>query len=383
MENGYPGISAELVDLVRANEGARIEALVADAMQAPVLTVTSARSERSEGGIHDYYSEGDYWWPDPENPEGPYIRRDGQSNPDNFNDHREALIHFSDTVGTLTTAYLLEGRGEYAARVAEHLDAWLVAEATRMNPNLLYAQAIKGRNSGRSIGIIDTVHLSEVALATRRLQQCNALPQPVLQGTIQWFRRYLEWLNTHPFGLKERDHPNNHSVAWSLQVASFATLTQNGGLLKDIRGRFRDIYVGQMMAQNGSFTAELGRTKPYGYSLFMLDLMAGLSAVLSTDSENLWLTDQGAGRSIRNMYEFIVPFIRDKSAWPYQQDVQYWDAWPARHVALIAGAGPLARPDDVELWTTLDTRRDVFEVMRNLPLRNALLWLPPVTGCGG
>ncbi|HSM47476.1 MAG TPA: hypothetical protein VK872_06635, partial [Draconibacterium sp.] len=35
------------------------------------VTVTSAFCERSTGGPHDFYSEGDYWWPDPENPGGP------------------------------------------------------------------------------------------------------------------------------------------------------------------------------------------------------------------------------------------------------------------------------------------------------------------------
>ena len=30
-------------------------------------TVTDAHCERSVGGLHDFYSEGDYWWPNPEN----------------------------------------------------------------------------------------------------------------------------------------------------------------------------------------------------------------------------------------------------------------------------------------------------------------------------
>src|SRR4051812_49544717 len=61
---------------------------------APV-TVTAAHSARSAGGPHDYFSEGDYWWPDPQNPDGPYIQKDGLSNPGNFNDHRRALMRFS------------------------------------------------------------------------------------------------------------------------------------------------------------------------------------------------------------------------------------------------------------------------------------------------
>ena len=32
-------------------------------------------SPRSAGGPHDFFSEGDYWWPDPEHPDGPYIQQ--------------------------------------------------------------------------------------------------------------------------------------------------------------------------------------------------------------------------------------------------------------------------------------------------------------------
>jgi hypothetical protein len=42
------------------------------------VTVTDAYCERSVGGLHDFYSEGDYWWPNPENPGGAYLQRDGQ-----------------------------------------------------------------------------------------------------------------------------------------------------------------------------------------------------------------------------------------------------------------------------------------------------------------
>jgi len=55
------------------------------------ITITASHSPRSAGGVHDFFSEGDYWWPDPQNPGGPYIQRDGRSNPDNFDDHRRAL----------------------------------------------------------------------------------------------------------------------------------------------------------------------------------------------------------------------------------------------------------------------------------------------------
>lgn len=58
-------------------------------------TITSVPALRSAGGLHDYFSEGDYWWPNPKDPKGPYIRRDGESNPANFTAHRDLLIRLS------------------------------------------------------------------------------------------------------------------------------------------------------------------------------------------------------------------------------------------------------------------------------------------------
>src|SRR5918993_2483327 len=73
-------------------ERARVLAAANRYLKESPVTVTASRSARSAGGVHDYFSEGDYWWPDPKNPGGPYIQRDGMSNPDNFNDHRRALM---------------------------------------------------------------------------------------------------------------------------------------------------------------------------------------------------------------------------------------------------------------------------------------------------
>jgi len=62
--------------------------------ESPV-TLTTTTSPRSAGGKHDFFSEGDYWWPDPQAPDGPYIQRDRMTNPDNFVAHRQALMRLS------------------------------------------------------------------------------------------------------------------------------------------------------------------------------------------------------------------------------------------------------------------------------------------------
>src|SRR5579872_6422175 len=92
---------------------------------APV-TVTAAHSSRSAGGTHDFFSEGDYWWPDPQNPDGPYVQRDGLTNPDNFVQHRRAMIRMSMQVSTLVSAYLVTSDRKYSEHAIKHLNAWFV-----------------------------------------------------------------------------------------------------------------------------------------------------------------------------------------------------------------------------------------------------------------
>jgi hypothetical protein len=160
------------------------------------ITITASHSPRSAGGLHDYFSEGDYWWPDPQNPGGPYIQRDGMSNPDNFNDHRRALRRFSMQVPALAAAWLITRDDRYAKHAAIHLRAWFIDPRTRLNPNLQYAQAIHGRFTGRGTGIIDTIHLVEVARAIEVLERSGALAKAEVAGIKRWFADYLIWMTT-------------------------------------------------------------------------------------------------------------------------------------------------------------------------------------------
>src|SRR5436190_15963908 len=169
------------------------------------ITITASTSPRSAGGPHDFFSEGDYWWPDPKNPDGPYIQRDGMSNPDNFVEHRRALMRLSVQVPALVAAWKLTKEKRYATQAGSHLRAWFIDERTRMNPNLQYAQAIHGRTTGRGTGIIDTIHLVEVARAIEILKHSSALSATELGAITQWFKDYLAWMTTSKNGTDERD----------------------------------------------------------------------------------------------------------------------------------------------------------------------------------
>ncbi|HWR37419.1 MAG TPA: alginate lyase family protein [Clostridia bacterium] len=343
----------------------------------PPITITAYSSPRSAGGKHDYFSEGDYWWPDPENPGGPYIQRDGMTNPDNFVAHRHALMQLSVRVPALTAAWLLTKDERYSAHAVRHLRAWFLASATSMNPNLKYAQAIHGRTTGRGIGIIDTLHLVEVARAIAVLAGSRSLAKTELDGVKEWFAEYLKWMTSSRNGQEERDAKNNHGTCWLMQVAEFARLTGNDELIGYCRNRFKTVIVPNQIAADGSFPQELRRTKPYGYCLFNLDAMASVCQILSRPDDNLWSFDLPDGRGMKKAMAFMFPYLKNKNAWPFAHDVMYWDDWPVRHSSLLFGGIALARPEYVELWRTLNPDPTLEEIVRNYPVRQPVLWFKP------
>jgi hypothetical protein len=340
------------------------------------ITVTAYASPRSAGGKHDYFSEGDYWWPDPKNPGGPFIQRDGMSNPNNFNEHRLALIRMSLQVPALAAAWILTREKRYASRAAEHLRAWFLDPATRMNPNLQYAQAIHGRTPGRGTGIIDTLHLVEVVRATSALEASHEFSEAEWDGLQRWFADYLAWMMTSKNGQQERDAKNNHGTAWVAQAAEFARFSGKREITDFCRDRFKQILVPNQIAADGSFPLELRRTKPYGYCIFNLDVMATVCQILSTPENNLFRFTLPDGRGYAKAIAFMFPFIANKDTWPFRHDVEYWEDWPVRQPSLLFAGIALGRPEYFPLWRRLNPDPTVPEIIRNFPIRQPLLWVP-------
>src|ERR1041385_7415826 len=361
---------------VAAIDRERIMKAADAALALEPITITKFRAKLSEGGLNDFYSNGDYWWPNPNATNGlPYVQRDGQTNPENFVEHRRCVMGLRDAVAGLGAAYEVTREDRYAKKADELLKVFFLNPKTRMNPNLKYAQAIPGVSAGRGIGIIDTLHLIEVPLAVKEMQKSPAFPAKDFAGLKEWFREYVEWMTTSKNGNDEANAKNNHAVAFWLQIAAFSQLTGDEAKLNECRRRFKEVFVAKQMTNDGSFPAELKRTKPYGYSIFQLDNMATLCQLLSTRDENLWFYAlPNSGRGLRLAMEFMYPFLADKSKWPRKPDVQAWDGWPARQPCLLFAGLALDEPKYLDLWKKLPLPTDP-EVKRNIAITQPVLWI--------
>jgi hypothetical protein len=129
------------------------------------------------------------------------------------------------------------------------------------------------------------------------------------------------------------------------------------------------------MAPDGSFPLELKRTKPYGYSLFNLDAFFTAAKILSTPDDDLFGFTTPDGLNLKKGAEFLYPFVANKPKWPYPADVMYFNEWPVRQSFLLFAGQAYNNQEYIELWKTLEGYPTTPEVIRNLPIRNPVIWL--------
>jgi len=297
------------------------------------------------------------------------------SNPGNFTAHRHALIRLGVQVPSLTVAWLLTKDPRYSSHAAEHLRSWFLDPSTLMNPNLQYAQAIHGRTTGRGTGIIDTIHLVEVARAIPFLAESKALSSDEFNDVKKWFAQYLEWMNTSKNGQDERDAKNNHGTWWVAQAAQFAQLAGRKDIADYCAVRFKTVLIPHQVAADGSLPEELRRTKPYNYCLFNLLGFATICQTLSTPQENLFPFALPDGRGFAKAMGWMFPYIANKSAWPYKPDVEYFQYWPIRQPDLLFSAMAFSNQQYANEWKKLPPEPQVEEIIRNNPIRQPLLWI--------
>ena len=344
-------------------------------LSAPIPHITDCIAVQSPGTIHDYYSNGDYWWPNPGTPDGlPYVCRDGESNPGNFNHHRMLLRGMRTNVAYLTSSYCATDDPQYSDHALKTLKEFFLEPETRMSPHLSYAQAIPGVCDGRGIGIIDTLHLIDVPIAAWHLYDKGRMPERMYLALRDWFAAYLHWMLTSEHGISEMNAKNNHSICFFVQATVFAMFTDREDVMEFCREKYKHFLLPQMAA-DGSFPLELARTKPYSYSIFALDNMVTLCHLLSTKEDNLWDYETPDGAGIQKGIQFLLPYLFKKSLWPYQKDIAHFDAFPARASSMLFAGCTLGCQELLTLFYTLPPVPEDEEARRNLSIRIPFLWM--------
>ncbi len=298
------------------------------ALKQEPLTIVNKSILPSSGDKHDYASVGPYWWPDPDKPDGlPYIRRDGECNPEVEKTDRPLLAKLISTVKTLGLAYGFTQREDYATHAALLLRTWFMNPETRMNPNLVFGQAIPGICEGRGIGLIETAAFArEMLPAVSFIRDAENWSDEDMAGLQAWFHAFLGWMLKHPYGVDEARHGNNHSTAYDVQVVTYAFFVGQSDLARMILEGVGERRIADQIEPDGRQPLELARTKALGYASMNLGLMLELAEIGRQWGIDLINYESADGRSTRRALDWLFPYWTGEQAWTLPQIQPFsWD----------------------------------------------------------
>ena len=284
------------------------------------FSVMEKKNNPPSGNKHDYMSLAPYFWPDPAKKDGlPYIRKDGQTNPEvkDYKD-KEYMPRLCELAYTLGLAYYFSGDEKYAAHAAKLLEVWFLNADTKMNPNLNYAQAIKGVNAGRGAGLIDGRHFLKVIDAVGLLQGSKAWTANDQKGMQQWFADFLNWMQTSPAGTDELDAPNNHGTYYDVLRLSIALFTNNKEAAKAIVQNLTK-RLNNQMDHEGKFPLEMKRTIALHYNVFHLDAFFMAASMAEKTGFDFWHYTSPSGASLKKGFDYLHPYIARQKEWTEQQ----------------------------------------------------------------
>ena len=284
-------------------------------------TVTDKTIMPPSGDKHDYMSLAHYWWPNPNTANGlPYVQRDGQTNPEinNVKDGNYVRGICRD-VRLLGLAYYFTNDEKYAKKAADQLKIFFLNSATRMNPNLKYAQIIMGYDKVYGFGTIDTEKFPDLIDGVQLLAGSPSWTKENNEALKSWFSQYLNWLQISEMGKAANIAPNNIGTMYDLQVVTYAQYVGNNTLAKSLLEKQSYKRIDDQLKVNGEQPHELARTGSWTYSNKNLEGWFNLAICAENVGVNLWNYTSVNGKSLKKAFEFMLPYGAGTKAWPYPQ----------------------------------------------------------------
>ncbi len=295
------------------------------ALRAKPESVTEKKKTPPSGDKRDYMTQAPYYWPNPETTNGlPYIRKDGEHNPESREDSDETrFVRTSTQVQSLALAFYFSGDEKYAAKAADKLRGFFLDSSTRMNPNLNFGQAVRGRNDGRGGGLIETHGMAAFLDALNLLAQSKSWLPAEQKAMDDWIEKYLVWLTTSKNGRDEANAKNNHGNFFDTQIISLALHLGQTNLATETLTLVRTKRIATQIEPDGRQPFELARTTSLGYSIFSLQALVKLADLGKKLGVDLWHFQTADGRSIQKALEYLLPYANPKNIWPHQQIYEF------------------------------------------------------------
>jgi len=313
VRQGLPGYGPAYQKLLRDAEAA---------LNNGPFTVTDKTRLPPSGDPHDFSTLSPYFWPIPFLPGGkPYYFRDGKVNPEAKSEayDRERYFTFMRTLQALAFGYHFSGEKKYARHAANLLRVWFLNPETAMNPHFKYAQAMPGWVDGSALGVIRGSELVQILDTSRLIAGTSFWSVEDEIGLIAWYSRYLDWVTTSKFGIKDGKRPNNHGTYRDQHVAAIALYTGRTSIARDILSTVPERRFARQIKPDGSQPRELRRSRSWEYSLYNLRGLYSLAEMASRLDIDRWHHEMDGFVPLKAATDYLAPYAGLEKEWPYYQ----------------------------------------------------------------
>lgn len=292
------------------------------ALNATPYSVTYKEVVPPSGDKHDYISMAPYWWPNPDTPDGlPYIRKDGQVNPESRTDYidQKGFSNLCNYIYNLGLAYYFTEDDKYVICARKMISVFFIYTDTRMNPNLKYGQFVPGVNEGRPAGIIETVGLRSLLEGVALFSDSEIWTDEINSQLQSWMNEYLEWLQTNTIGIEECESANNHGTHYDEQCIAMMLFSDDIEKAITYINTYTLKRLDSQTEFDGSQPNELSRTKSWSYTNMNLDGFVKIALMTEKIDIDLWHYQKNGQTYIKSMIDWFIPYLKKEKSWKWKQ----------------------------------------------------------------
>lgn len=270
------------------------------------------------GDIHDYESMAIYYWQDPANPNGKYILKDGQRNPEYELYSTTELYALSDNMRDLGIAYYLTGDKKYAEYAIRQFKAWALDEKTYMKPNFEYGQVIPGSSykKGNVGGMSEAYLMVDMIEMISLLKDNKMIDRKTDKALKAWFKEFAHWMTTSNIGKITHDVEDNIGIMYDIMLYRISAYVGDKKACKRIANEFTVNRLNKSIAEDGRMPQELKRATSMTYSIYNLKHILDFCQMLNRNGVDYYSENQ---QRLDAAINFIMYSIEHKDTYQYQE----------------------------------------------------------------
>lgn len=267
---------------------------------------------------HYFYSIGRYMWPDSTNINGPYISRDGHTNPEYNETDYFKLVALTNNLKDLSVAFYFTHDEKYYDALTQSLKVWFMDKDTYMYPNFSYAQICPGRNKnkGNPFGLIEAYIMIDILEAIRLVDTEKSLETDVMKNVKLWFYKFGDWMQKDNLGKKERQAANNHGVAYDVVLYSIADFVSEENVAKEVADSFRVTRLCKQIESDGSQPKEQVRNNAFDYSIYNLTHIVDFCIILEGKGIHYYEENKSI---IDSAFAYLWQYVGNEENFPYKE----------------------------------------------------------------